>query len=134
MIAAKQLLHEIVRSLREVIAPSVAEPYPKAQAYMAAVILEFVARQVEERSDVESEKDAAMRTLFADLMRMPNLSAGAIEIGKVGEAELCELIERLYAERERLGAEAFAAANNRVRQTLRHMLDQDLKVAGKAGD
>lgn len=134
MLAAQQLLNEIVRSLREVIAPSVAEPYPKAQAYMAAVILEFVARQVEERNDVEAEKDAEIQTLFADLMRMPNLSGGVIGTGKAGEAELCELIERLYAERERLGAEAFAAANNRVRQTLRHLLDQELKIAGKAGE
>ena len=131
MIAARQLLHEVVRSIREVIAPAVTEPYPKAQAYMAAVILEFVARQVDERGDIGAEKDAALRKLFSDLLRMPDVRQVA---GKSAETEagLCELIERLYAQRERLGEETFAAANRRVRQALRHLLDQDLKIAGKA--
>ena len=73
MIPAKQLLSEIVTSLREVIAPAIAEPYPKAQAYMAAVILEFVARQVEERSDIEEQKHAAMLELLRDLSRLPEM-------------------------------------------------------------
>ena len=42
MIPVKHLLGEVIASLRNVIAPAIAEPYPKAQAYMAAVILEFV--------------------------------------------------------------------------------------------
>jgi len=46
MIPAKQLIGEVVSSLRNVIGPAIDEPYPKAQAYMAAVILEFVSRQV----------------------------------------------------------------------------------------
>lgn len=42
---------------------------------------------------------------------------------------LCRLIERLYEERDRLGEETFTAANQRIRQTLRQMLDQELKIA-----
>jgi hypothetical protein len=42
------------------------------------------------------------------------------------------LIERLYAEREHIGEEAFVAANRVVRRALRQILDQELKVAGKA--
>jgi hypothetical protein len=53
---------------------------------------------------------------------------------ELNETELSKLIERLYAERGRLGEETFAAANNRVRQTLRKLLDQELKVAGKNED
>ena len=67
MIPAKQLLNEIAISLRTVIAPALAEPYPKTQAYMAAVILEFVARQVDERVDIADGKQAALTALFREL-------------------------------------------------------------------
>ena len=130
MIPARQLLNEIVSSLRNVIAPAISEPYPKAQAFMAAVVLEFVARQIEERSDIAEGKQAAIATLFSDLAQV----AGAKQIaGDVAatEAGLSQLIERLYSQRQDLGEEAFASANRIVRQTLRQLLDQDLKVAGK---
>src|SRR5580692_5004635 len=123
MIPAKQLLNEVVISLREVIAPAVAEPYAKAQAYMAAVILEFVARQVEERGDIAIQKDAAMLQLLRDLSRLPNIDRLIREGEPLSEERLCKLIEDLYAERGRLGEETFAAANGRVRQTLRELLD-----------
>ena len=131
MIPANQLLSEIVTSIREVIAPAIAEPYPKAQAYMAAVILEFAARQVEERSDIEEQKHAALLELLRDLSRLPDVNrlVGGDELNETG---LNKLIERLYSERGRLGEETFSAANRRVRQTLRKLLDQELKVAGKA--
>lgn len=135
MIPANQLLSEIVASLREVIAPAIAEPYPKAQAYMAAVILEFVARQVEERGDIDEQKHAAMLELLHHLSRLPDANRldGFDKLGdELNETGLNKLIERLYAERDRLGEETFAAANRRVRQTLRKLLDQELKVAGKA--
>lgn len=131
MIPAKQLLNEIVISLREVIAPAVTEPYAKAQAYMAAVVLEFVSRQVDERIDIGTQKDLAMVTLMRDLARLPDLNQ-LLRDDPLSEEGLCKLIENLYAERERLGEETFAAANRRVRQTLRELLDQELKVAGKA--
>ena len=131
MIPANQLLNEIVTSLREVIAPAIAEPYPKAQAYMAAVILEFVARQVEERGDIEDQKHAAMLEVLHDLSRLPDVNR-LVRGDELNEDGLNKLIEHLYAERGRLGEETFAAANRRVRQTLRKLLDQELKVAGKA--
>jgi hypothetical protein len=133
MLPAHRFLDEIVVSLRTVIAPAIADPYPKAQAYMAAVILEFVARQVEERGDLAQGKARALERLFGDL---------SAELGGRGlpgpdaagaEARLCRVIEWLYTERERLGADVFAAAHGRVRRTLRQLLDEDLKVAGKAG-
>jgi len=131
MIAARQLISEIVTSLREVIAPAVAEPYAKSQAYMAAVVLEFVARQVEERSDIEAEKHAALMELMRDLARLPEVSA-LIRGDHLSEAGLCDLIEHLYGARARLDDATFAAANRRIRQTLRELLDGELKVAGKA--
>ena len=131
MIQAKQLLSEIISSLRNVIAPAVAEPYAKSQAYMAAVILEFVARQVKERTDIAAEKQAALHALFQDLMRLPDAKRIAGQ-GEETDAALCELIERLYAQREGLGEEAFNAANTRIRLALRQILDQELRIAGKA--
>ena len=46
MLSAKLLLGEIATSLRQVIGPAISEPYPKAQAYMAATILDFISRQI----------------------------------------------------------------------------------------
>jgi hypothetical protein len=129
MIAAHKLLEELIRSLRNVIAPAIADPYPKSQAYMAAVILEFISRQVEERGDLPNEKTQTLNTLFADL--------GSLLAGKGPtandpdqEARLCRLIEWTYAEKERLGPEAFAGINQRIRAALRQLLDQELKIAG----
>src|SRR5438552_10981164 len=116
MIPVKQLLNEVIASLRNVIAPAIADPYPKAQAYMAAVILEFVARQVEERGDLETAKRAALETLFRDL----SVSVAPRALPGGGEtdaaARLCRVIEWLYAERDGLGPDAFAAASTRVRR------------------
>jgi hypothetical protein len=131
MIPAKQLLSDIVSSIRNVIAPAVVEPYPKAQAYMAAVILEFVSRQVEERSDIAAGKEDALAALFGDLAQLAG--TGALVGGEpASEMGLSRLIERLYAERGRIGEEAFVTANRLVRQTLRRLLDQELKIAGKS--
>ena len=132
MIPATQLIKEIVTSLREVIAPAVTEPYAKSQAYMAAVILEFVARQVEERGDLEERKHAVMFELARDLAGLPGV-ARLVRGEHMTEAGLCELIEHLYSERAGLGEETFAAANRRVRQALRELLNQDLKVAKGEG-
>jgi len=129
MIAVKELLAEIIDSLRNVIAPAIAEPYPKTQAYMAAVILEFVARQVDERSDLAAAKDAALTTLFERLGEAGVLKGDATR-GPVTEARLCAVIEDLYRQRATLGDETFTAANQLVRATLRQLLDQDLRVAG----
>jgi hypothetical protein len=131
MIPAKQLLSDIVSSIRNVIAPAVVEPYPKAQAYMAAVILEFVSRQVEERSDIAAGKEDALAALFGDLAHLAG-TAALVGGEPASEMELSRLIERLYAERGRIGEEAFGTANRLVRQTLRRLLDQELKIAGKS--
>jgi hypothetical protein len=128
MISAKQLITEIVNSLRNVIAPAIDEPYPKAQAYMAAVILEFVSRQVEERTDIAQQKKSALDALFHDLANLAEISQFDGDKAE-DEMRLCYLIEWLYERRANLGEETFAAANQRIRHTLRQMLDQELKIA-----
>jgi hypothetical protein len=130
MIPVKPLLNEVITSLRNVIAPAVADPYPKAQAYMAAVILEFVARQVDERTDLGEAKEAQLGSLYEQLSHLAGMDR-ILGGDPPSEAALCSLIERLYSERERIGEEGFTAANHLVRATLRHLLDQELKIAGK---
>ncbi len=132
MLPAHRLLEEIIASLRNVIAPAIAEPYPKSQAYMAAVILEFVSRQVEERQDINAEKTHTLNDLFHDLSSLLAEKTPAVAGTTDQEARLCRLIEWLYAEKDRLGPEAFTVANQRVRAALRQLLDQELKIAGKA--
>jgi len=131
MLTAHRLLEEIIASLRNVIAPAIVDPYPKAQAYMTAVILEFVSRQVEERQDVPHEKEQILHALFSDLGSLLNDKVPASR-DPDQEARLCRLIEWLYTEKERLGPETFATINQKVRTTLRQLLDQELKIAGKA--
>jgi hypothetical protein len=129
MLLAHRLLEEVIASLRNVIAPAIPAPYPKAQAYMAAVVLEFVSRQVEERRDIMTEKEHALTELFSDLSTILDGKLLPAE-SPDREARLCRLIEWLYAEKDRLGPDVFAAANTRVRTALRQLLNQELKVAG----
>ena len=130
MLTAHQLLNEIVASLRNVIGPAIPDPYPKAQAFMAAVILEFVSRQVEERRDIAAEKESILHDTFRDLSTVLSGQSLAEDVGTDQEARLSRLIEWLYSEKDRLGPEAFTAANQRVRTALRALLDQELKIAG----
>jgi len=131
MLSAHRLLDEVIASLRNVIGRAVEDPYAKAQAFMAAVILEFVARQVEERGDVERGRHSALAAAFDDLARIPGVEPLIHHDGPPGAAQLSTLIERLYTERPRLGESTFAAANKRVRGALRELLDQELKIVEK---
>jgi hypothetical protein len=96
---------------------------------MAAVILEFVSRQVEERKDISQEKEQILTYLFSDLGSLLTDKALSSQAPDQ-EARLCQLIEWLYSEKDKLGPEAFTIANQKVRTALRQLLDQELKVAG----
>jgi hypothetical protein len=132
MLSAKLLVGEIVSSLRQVIGPAISEPYPKAQAYMAATILELVARQIEERGAGESGKGAVLEALFDDIGKL-GLPARIASADSRDEAALSDLITRLYQARGEIGKSVFEAANRRVRRALRDLLNLDLEIAGKGG-
>jgi hypothetical protein len=66
MLPAKILLTEVINSLRNVIGPAVKDPHAKSQAYMAAVILEFVSRQIEDRSDFRWDDSGPIQTLLGE--------------------------------------------------------------------
>ncbi len=129
MIPARRMLEEVIASLRGVIAPAISAPYPRTQAYMAAVILEFLSRAIEERSDVAEAKEGSIERLFAGLGELGIVAPEEARGSGDGEARLARLVESLYGDRERLGEARFGAANRRVRQTLRELLDEDLKIA-----
>jgi hypothetical protein len=128
VISALRMLEEVIASLRGVVAPAIPAPYPRTQAYMAAVILEFLARAIEERSDVADAKKRSIERLFADIRQLGVVTPAEMLGGDDGESRLAKLIEALYADRERLGEARFAAASQRVRRTLRDLLDEDLKI------
>ncbi len=129
MLPAQQLLGEVVVALRQVIGPAIADPYPRAQAYMAAVILEFVARQVEERPDIAAGKQQALGTVFAELASSPSGRALLDGDELDPEARLGRAIERLDAERDRLDPETYTSLHQQIRVALRALLDAELLVA-----
>jgi hypothetical protein len=132
MLSAKLLLGQIVTSLRQVIGPAISEPYPKAQAYMAATILEFVSRQIEERG-TQAEKTTIIDKLYDDLSGL-DLPVRIMAGDSRDETALSGLIERLYSARGEIGVSMFETANRRVRQALRELLDLELTTTGKSGD
>lgn len=129
MLPAKILLSEVIGSLRNVIGPAVKDPYAKSQAYMAAVILELVYRQIEGQRDLENIEQAALTELFDDLSRVPDLAEIVERDGPDLRIRLCNTIEALHHARGQIAPQAFEKANRRIRLALRQILDAELKVA-----
>jgi hypothetical protein len=129
MLPAKILLTEVISSLRNVIGPAVKDPHAKSQAYMAAVILEFVSRQIEDRNDLESVEQLALTELFDDLSRIPDLAEIVECDGPDFRSRLCHTIEALHSARGQIAPQAFERANRRIRLALRQLLDAELKIA-----
>jgi hypothetical protein len=134
MLQAKILLTEVVSSLRNVIGPAVKDPHAKSQAYMAAVILEFVSHQIEDRSDLESVEQAALTELFDELSRIQDLAEIVEGDGPDLRSRLCHTIEALHSKRGQIAPQAFERANRRIRLTLRQLLDAELKIANGRKD
>lgn len=129
MLPAKILLTEVISSLRNVIGPAVKDPHAKSQAYMAAVILEFVSRQLEDGSDLESVAQIALTELFDDLSRIQELAEIVERDGPDLRSRLCHTIEALHGARGQIAPQAFERANRRIRLALRQLLDAELKIA-----
>ena len=131
------LLQRIARTLRQDIGPAVADEYARTQAFMAAVVLEKLGRQLALAAEHEAAEAADLTELVADLRGLlpdpdaptPVRSAlGALaELGD--RAALCRVIEALYATRATLGEARFAAALDRIRRTLRRSVDRRMEIA-----
>ncbi len=131
-----ELLRRIAQTLKQEIGPAVLEAYPKTQAFMASVVLEKLARQLElapahaaaERTEVTA-LESDLNALFAN-----DAPAGvAAAIAGLADAPnsigLNAVVEALYAARGELGTERFEQALGRVRQTLRAGVDRQMVYA-----
>jgi len=130
-----KLLERIAATLRRDIGPAVGAAYPRTQAFMAAVVLQKLGRQLA-LAEAHGAADAAeMKALIADLDRSssgvpaPVGAAVAALRNQRDDARLCALIEALYAHRAVLGNERFDALLSRVRRTLRANIDRRMEFA-----
>jgi hypothetical protein len=135
-VPAPELLSRLATTLREEIGPSVSAAYPRTQGFMAAVVLEKMARQLALASAHEHADRAEMAQLFTDLRSRlgaastpPAVRAIVNERGNDdGSERLCRLVEALYAHRVALGP-SFDATLGRVRATLRARVDRQMEYA-----
>lgn len=127
------LLRSVADALRQRIGPAVGEPFAKTQAFMAAVVLEKLAGELE-RAPVHRAAELDERiALVADLRTTatPGRVADALEhLTTDGRDEAWnELVRALYADRDALGADGFDAMLGRVRAALRVRLDRTLEYS-----
>jgi len=133
--APDELLARVAVTLRRDIGPAVGEPYPKTQAFMAAVVLEKLAGQLRlaaEHAEAEQRDRAALVADLAALVEPgdPPAVQAAVEAlaAEPGPAPVCRLIEALYAAND-LPAERFELLLGRVRAASRARLDRQLAYA-----
>ena len=132
-----ELLQRIANTLKRDVGPAIETEYPKTQAFMAAVVLQKLGRQLDLEGAHRSADAADLSALLEDLGGV--LGEGetpASVTGAVGTltrtrdaAALCTLIETLYASRAELGAARFDALLGRVRETLRASIDRRMEYA-----
>jgi hypothetical protein len=132
--APDELLSRLSGTLRSEIGPAIEALLPRTQAFMAAVVLDKLARQQQLAQEHAAADRADLDRLYADLG--PQLAAGdvpppvarAFEAARAdgGYAALCPLIEALYASRPALGEARFDDTLGRVRLALRGRLDRQL--------
>ena len=132
-----ELLQRIASTLKRDVGPAIEAEYPKTQAFMAAVVLQKLGRQLDLEGAHRSADAADLSALLDDLRgvlgggeMLPGVT-GAIEtLARTRDAAaLCTLIETLYASRAELGAARFDALLGRVRETLRASIDRRMEYA-----
>jgi len=132
-----QLLERIAAVLRQDIGPAVGAEYPRTQAFMAAVVLQKLGRQLACAEAHRAAEAADMDALVADLdstlataVVPPAIAAAVAALGRDrNDAALCALIGALYESRTTLGATRFDALLGRVRRTLRAGIDRRMEFA-----
>lgn len=134
---ADQLLERIATTLRRDIGPAVAGEFPKTQAFMAAVVLQKLGRQiglqaVHGAAD-EDDKQALLDDLRSDFEQAPVPAAVAAALatfaGQRDASALCGLITALYEGRSALGETRFDLLIARVRKNLRASIDRRMVYA-----
>ena len=132
-----ELLQRIANTLKGDVGPAIEAEYPKTQAFMAAVVLQKLGRQLDLEGAHRAADAADLNALLDDLRgvlgggEMPASVTGAVQtLTRTRDAAaLCTLIETLYASRAELGATRFDALLGRVRETLRASIDRRMEYA-----
>ena len=134
---ADQLLERIATTLKRDIGPAVEGEFPKTQAFMAAVVLQKLGRQlglaaVHSAAD-EADTQALLADLRVELEKAPAPAAVAAAVatlaGQHDDQAMCDLITALYAARTELGEARFALLLGRVRKNLRASIDRRMVYA-----
>jgi hypothetical protein len=112
------LLERLAAELRRTIGPAVEEPVARTQAFMGAVILERVARQLRSADAHTAAEEADRAALAAELGPRAEGTAG-----------LGEIVASLWADRDELGEERFDELLAAVRGVLRARLDRELEYS-----
>lgn len=132
-----QLLERIAGTLRRDIGPAVGAAFPRTQAFMAAVVLQKLGRQLAcaeaHRAAAAADMDALIIDLDAALAAQATPPAIATAVAALARsrnaAALCGVIGALYDARAALGAARFDALLGRVRRVLRADIDRRLEFA-----
>ena len=132
------LLQRIAQILKQEIGPAVDAEYPRTQAFMAAVVLEKLGRQLALTEEHRRAASADLTALLADLRGLladggaPTTVRDAVETLAEArdDAALCRLIDTVYVHRTALGEARFATLLGRIRQALRRSIDRRMAVAG----
>lgn len=129
------LLLRIAQTLKNEIGPAIDAEYPKTQAFMAAVVLQKLGRELSLAPAHALSAAADIVALLTDLRAaatdVPPAIRDAIEdIARCRDAAaLCRLIEALYASRATLGDRRFDDLLARVRRTLGADIERRLEFA-----
>jgi hypothetical protein len=133
---AAELLARMSVTMKSTIAPSTTGT-AKPQAYMAAVVLEKIAKQLELAPAHAAQRAADAAALVADLDSLTtgsSLPSGTREAlsavsADCGAENLCAVVRALYADRSALGEELFASMLGRVRVALRADIDRRMEFS-----
>ena len=130
-----ELLLRMASTLKDDIAPAIEGEYPKTQAFMAAVVLQKLGRQLALAPAHAEANDADFDALIADLAAAtatptPEDVRRSIEaLVRRDAAALSRLVQSLYENRTGLGDRRFVELLARVRVTLRAALERRLEYA-----
>ncbi|WP_417515501.1 hypothetical protein [Minwuia sp.] len=128
------LLDRMADLLKQDIGPAIEAAYPKTQAFLGAVVLQKVAAELrladEHAQAATAERAGLIAALEPGMVDAPAAVQGAFRtFVDGGDAELCRLIETLYAEREALGDKTFRTLRDRIRADMRRAIDRRMEIA-----
>jgi hypothetical protein len=137
----KDTLRRISKTCKTVIAPSTQDEYAKTQAYMAAVVLEKIALQIE----LEKKHELQMASAYQSLVEEVSLILNDEKYSKVLSIEIQNgleifsrnqsrsglnvFIKQLYMSKETLGEELVNQIKKRARTTMRADIDFRMEFA-----